>query len=157
MAKERALDMFEVLARIDQKDYSIWDTLSEDQIKEVSPYMLLRWMTGTNNDKQLIFLNRIVNTLLFSVGNDHKELMLKLLTVSSQGGVKRYKWQNHKTLKKAGTKLSLQAVKEYTKESERHAIEAMRLYSPQDILEMGEDLGWQPDEIKALKKELGLK
>jgi hypothetical protein len=157
MAKERALDMFSVLARIDEKDYSIWDSLSEEQIKEVSPYMLLRWMTGTTNEKQLIFLNRIVNTLLFSVGNDHKELMLKLLTVSSQGGQKRYKWINHKTNKKAGSKLALEVVKTYLRESERHAIDAMRLYSPEEIIEMAEDLGWQLDEIKPLKKELGVK
>jgi hypothetical protein len=157
MAKERALDMFQVLARIDAKDYSIWDSLNEEQIKELSPYMLLRWMTGTNDEKQLIFLNRIVNTLLFTVGNDHRELMLKLLTVSASGGTKRYKWQNHKTLKKATTKLSLQVVMDYNHFTERHAIDAMRIYISQDIIEMAEDLGWQNDEIKALKKELGVK
>jgi hypothetical protein len=48
MAKERALDVFQLLAQIDSKNYEIWDSLNDDQKKEFSPLVVMRNGPGSN-------------------------------------------------------------------------------------------------------------
>lgn len=154
------LKPFEILRQLDQKNYDFWNQLTDEQRKSVSPYMLLRWMLGTTNERQLIMANRLVNPLVFSLDSMHNEFLIKLLTVCSQNGPKNYKWTNIKqTIKKSGktSALVIDVLKEYLNESSRHAIQAARLYAPEDIIEMALALGKEDAEIKKLKKELGVK
>jgi len=155
MAKERTLDIFQLLSEIDRKNYSLWDSLSDEQKKEFSPLVTMRWMAGTTDQRQLIFLNEIVNTSVFDIG-DHKELLLKLLTVCSSGSHQRYSWINYRlsgTSKKS--KLSTSLVAEHYRLSMKEAEDVVKLLSPAEIVEIGELQGLQKDELKDLKKEVG--
>lgn len=154
MAKERALDVFQLLAQIDRKNYEVWDTLTDEQKKEFSPLVVMRWMAGTTDPVQIIFLNEIVNVSVFPLG-DHKELLLKLLTVCSNGGTKRYSWINYKVSggKKTG-KLSTALIANQYNMSIKEAEDARRLFSPEEIMELAEIHGLQKEEIADLKKEL---
>lgn len=152
MAKERALDIFWLLDKIDKKDYHIWETLTEEQRKEFSPLVTMRWMTGTSDPMQLLFLNEIVNLSVFSLP-EHKEFLLKLLTVCSNGKSKRYQWINYKTGTKKPKK-AVQLLAEHLNVSEKEAEDSLRLFNAEEVLEVAEQHGWQKDEIKELKKEL---
>lgn len=153
MAKERALDVFQLLARIDQKDYDIWDSLSDDQKKEFSPLVVMRWMAGTTEPVQIIFLNEIVNISVFQLG-EHKELLLKLLTVCSNGKPKRYSWINYKVAGGKKSKRATELIATHYNMSLKEANDSRRLFSPEEILELAEIHGLQKEEIAELKKEI---
>jgi ketosteroid isomerase-like protein len=51
--------------------------------------------------------------------------------------------------------MALDIVKEYYDFSEREAKQSLPLLSSEDVIQLAEELGYQVDEIKKLKKELG--
>lgn len=152
MAKDRALDLFALLSSLDAKDYDLWDKLTDEQRKEFSPYMTLRWLMGTNDQRQLVFLNELVNPVVFAFGSQHKELLLKLFAVCTSGQRQRYTWRNFKSNKKASKALDL--VKERYGYGDREAKDALKLLSKDDLIELAESVGWQKEDVNALKKEL---
>lgn len=154
MAKERALDIFMLLGEIDKKNYNLWDSLSEEQKKEFSPLVTMRWMAGTTDQRQIIFLNEVVNLAVFNISN-HAELMMKLLTVCSSGAKKRYTWINYKMSSAKKNKKAVELIAEHYQMSLKEAEDTARLFSPEEIMELGEAQGLQKDELKLLKKEAG--
>jgi len=153
MAKERALDIFMLLEQIDRKNYAIWGSLTDEQRKEFSPLVTMRWMAGCTVPVQLILLNEIVNLSVFSLP-DHRELLLKLLTVCSSGKSKRYQWINYKAAGGRRSKRAVDLISEHYKMTEREADDARRLFSDEEIMQLAEDQGWQKDELRDLQKEL---
>ena len=154
MAKERTLDIFPLLSQIDRKNYDVWDHLTEEQRKEFSPLVTMRWMAGTTDQRQVIFLNEIVNLAVFSLP-DHKELLLKLLTVCSSGSPKRYTWINYKLTSGKKQKKAVELVSTHYRLSFKEAEDVLKLLSPAEVMEIGELQGLQKDELKDLKKEIG--
>ena len=153
MAKERALDVFMLLGEIDRKNYGLWDTLSEEQKKEFSPLVTMRWMAGTTDQRQIIFLNEIVNMAVFNIG-EHKELLLKLLMVCSSGNKQRYNWINYKLGGTKKAKRAVELVADQYHMSLKEAADAIKLFSPQELMDLGEAHGLQKDELKDLLKEI---
>jgi len=154
MAAERALDIFNLLSEIDRKNYDLWDTLSEEQRKEFSALVTMRWMAGTTDQRQLIFLNEIMNVSVFNIG-DHKEFLLKLLTVCASGEKKRYNWINYKLSGSKKAKLATSLVMSHYRLSAKEAEDVVKLLSPAELMELGEMNGFQKQELKDLKKEVG--
>jgi hypothetical protein len=156
VAKERALDIFVLLDQIDRKNYDLWDKLTEEQRKEFSPLVTMRWMTGTTDPLQLIFLNEIVNIMVFPLG-DKKELFLKLLTVCSNGRPKRYQWINYKTSGSGKKqKRATQLIAAHYQLSIKEAEDSRLLFSVEELMELGELHGLQKDELLNLRKEVSL-
>ena len=153
MAKERALDVFQLLGQIDKKDYDIWDRLTDEQKKELSPLVVMRWMAGTTEPIQLIFLNEIVNTSVFQLGDAHKEFLLKLLTVCSNGKQKRYSWVPYKVAGR-GSKKIIDLIATHYRISPKEAEDSRRLFSNEEIMTLAEIQGLQKEEINDIKKEL---
>jgi hypothetical protein len=151
--KKRALDIFHLMSEIDRKKYDIWDHLTDDQKKEFSPLVTMRWMAGTTDERQIVFLNEIVNLAVFNLP-EHKEFMLKLLTVCSSGSTKRYSWINYKLTSAVKRKLAVQLVATHYNFSLKEAEDSVQLFSADELLELAEAQGWQKDDVKALKKEL---
>ena len=54
MSEKFKLDIFDLLKRINSGDLHIWETLSEEERKSISPYVLSQWMFGTTNKLQII-------------------------------------------------------------------------------------------------------
>lgn len=153
MAKERALDIFTLLEQIDRKNYQLWDSLTEEQRKEFSPLVTLRWMAGTTDPVQIIFLNEIMNPTIFPLG-DKKEFLLKLLTVCSNGKLKRYQWINYKVGGSKKMKKSVELIASHYKLGPKEAEDTRRLFNEEELIELAEANGWQKDEIKELLGEL---
>lgn len=150
--KPRALDIFTLLDQIDKKNYYIWDSLTEEQRKEFSPLIVMRWMAGCTDPAQIVFLNDIVNVSVFVLGN-HKEFLLKLLTVCSNGKQKRYQWINYRMTKqtKKNQKV-IELISSFYKMSYKDAEDSVKLFSTEEIMELGEMSGLQKEELKDLKK-----
>lgn len=145
---DRKLDLFALLASLDQKDFDAWSNLSEDERKEVSPYMLLRWLSGCGDPEQLDRLGFIAAPCIFEFGKK-PELALMVLAACTVNGRKRYKWTAPKATLKASKAVDLIAAS--YKMSRKHATEVLPMFSQAELIELAESQGWQKDELKELK------
>jgi len=144
------LDIFRLLSDIDNpRNGDIYEKLTEDERKSFAPLVVMRWMTGTSDERQIMLLNEFVNPNVFTLSN-HPHLLMQLLQVASSKKSKRYAWLGVKSQKKNVE--CLEVIKQYFGLSEREA----KTYSfpPQDeLMQMAEELGWDKDKIAKLKKE----
>lgn len=147
-----AFELFDSLSKISRGDQQWFDRLSDEDKKSAAPFVLGRWLTGTSDSAQLIRLNTFVNPYMFSMGQD-KALLFKLLAAACTGKTTRYQWIKAPSATKA-TKRSLEAIKQYYDISTREAALYAINISGADLIEMAEELGWDSDELKKLKKEV---
>lgn len=146
-------DIFKLLDRLSVKDKKFFDELSEQDLKALQPLVLMRWMSGTTDARQIFFLNELANPMMFPLYK-HKELLLNLLMISSSGKVKRYFWNKPKNNKKTSTPQMIEVVRQYFGYSTLQAKDALSLLKDEDIIGYAQYLGYQTPEIKALTKEL---
>ena len=99
--KTHTLDLFnDILPALDRGDMKYYSRLSEDEKKAVSPWILMRWMTSSQNDSGqpagLIAVNNLVNHNFSHLGakasagrQGHAELQWMLLAMCGSGSVRR--------------------------------------------------------------------
>ena len=146
------LDIFDTLAKIDNKNTgNLYAKLTEDERKGFSPLIVMQWMSGTSDERQIMLLNEFVNPYVFPLAK-HPELLMRLLQVSSSKVARRYSWIAVKSKKKKAE--AWRAVSEYFDLSDREVALIKPFPSDEEVLSMADDLGWQKDEIKKLEKEL---
>ncbi len=146
-------DIFKLLDKLSLKDKKFFDDLSEEDLKALQPLVLMRWMSGTTDARQVFFLNELLNPMVFPL-TKHKQLLLDLLMICSSVKVKRYFWNKTKNNKKTSTPHTIELIKQYFGYSTIEAKQALPLLSNEDILEYATYLGYQTTEVKAIKKEL---
>lgn len=147
----KRLDIFQILGQLNRKQ-DILAHLSEDEIKQIQPFVIMRWLTGSNNAKQIYFLNELINPQVFAL-NRHKELVAKLLTVCTFGVSQQYKWIPPVSNNTSFPNISDMLIKAYQcKTSEAKSI--ISLLSDEDILSIATELGYQQEEMTKIKKEL---
>lgn len=152
MGKKFSLDIFDLLGKLNNpRAGDIYEKLTDEEKKGFAPLVVMRWMSGTSDERQIMMLNEVVNPYVFPLGK-HPHLLMQLLQVASSKTNKRYKWLGVKS-KKKNTE-TLRVLKESLEMSDRE----VRLLDPlppkEEILKMAEHLGWQKDEMDKLKKEL---
>jgi hypothetical protein len=145
------LDIFDLLGKLNSsKSGDIYSKLSDDEKKGFAPLVVMRWMSGTSDERQIMLLNEFVNPYVFSLGK-HPHLLMQLLQVASSKTSKRYQWLGIKSKKKNVE--ALRAVQEYYGMSAREVKTLNPFPTEAEVLQMAEELGWQKDEITKLKKE----
>lgn len=162
--KNYKLNLFELLDSISLKNVGYFDNLSEDQKKEFSPLVIMRWLTGCNNSRsnparQIYFINEFVNPYVFSLRNkiykhDHSKLLYDLMTITTIG--KKFNYKFIKKQNKRGSKYpkATAVVKQIFQYSSRDAQEAVNILKKEEIISMALSIGCQDNEIKDIKKEL---
>lgn len=150
--KKHKLDLFAILGKLSKNDASFYDDLSDEEQKALHPLVVMRWLTGSSDARQLIFINELVNPLVFPLAN-HKKLLVQLMSLCTSGQNKRYQWIKQKP-KTATLPQCVEVIKDYYGYSTKRAREALPLLDDDHILEYAEYLGRQPDDIKVIKKEL---
>lgn len=78
-----ALDIKRELANVDLRNYSFYDNLTDQEKKEFSPYVLMRYISNADGDRELQewFLertNELVNKDHWTLSKNHKALLWKL-------------------------------------------------------------------------------
>jgi hypothetical protein len=90
---------------------------------------------------------------MFSLGT-HKGLLYKLMTVCGSGKTQRYKWNSVTSKKATNTPYLVSMVKDYYGYNTMNAIDALKILSKADLLNIAEHLGRQKDEIVKINNEL---
>ena len=80
------LKIFDILKELVNKNYGFYDSLSEEDKKSISPYVLYQWLsTSTKNLPKFNEINKYIFEL-----QEHKDLLWKLLCAVS--GKSRCSW-----------------------------------------------------------------
>jgi len=85
-----ALDIKRELNSVDRKVYDFYDNLSDQEKKEFSPYILMRYVSNVqgDNDIQEWFIemtNELVNKHHWVLSKNHKALLWKLFAATGAG------------------------------------------------------------------------
>lgn len=147
------LNIFSVLGNINKKNTSFYSKLSDEEQKSLQPLVLMRWLTGTSDLRQIYFINELVNPFVFPL-NKHKKLLVNLLSVCTSGKFQKYKWIKKHSKKQSNYPVSVSVIKEYFNYSTKDAIECLPLLSKDAILSYAIELGKQKEDIKSIEKEL---
>ena len=146
-----ALDIFDLLGKLNNpKSGDIYAKLSDNEKKGFAPLVVMRWMSGTSDERQIMMLNEFSNPYIFSLGR-HPHLLMQLLQVSSSKTNKRYQWIGIKSKKKNAE--SIKVVSEFYGMSTREVRLLNPFPSEEEILLMAESIGWQKDDIAKLRSE----
>lgn len=151
MADRDAFDLFAFLGQLNRRNLQAYDQLTDEGKKAAHPLVIMRWLSGTSDQAQIVRLNEFSNKYIFSLGSE-KPLLFKLLGASCTGKVARTQW-----IKGPGgstTKLSVEAIKAKYGCSTREANTYLGFVDSADILKFAEDAGWDKDLIKKLQAEL---
>ena len=155
MAFDRSkFDLFDMLAKLGKRDMSAYSSLDEEGKKAASPLVIMRWLSGTSDQAQIVRLNEFANKYVFSLGQD-KDLLFKLLAASCTGKSSRFNWVKGPGSK--NTKLAVQAVKSKFGCSIREADQHLRFLENSDVVQYAEEAGWDKDQLKKLQLELNPK
>ncbi|NBP00737.1 MAG: hypothetical protein EBU90_11520 [Proteobacteria bacterium] len=84
------LDIKRELAAVDTRDHDFYNGLSDEEKKAFSPYILMRYTSNANGDRELQewFLettNEYVNKHHWTLSKNHKELLWKLFASTGIG------------------------------------------------------------------------
>lgn len=97
--EKQDLDLFEVLAALDKKDYGYYDKLSEEQQKKFVPFMMTHWMSQikANGGLQAYYVRSVdyhANQHLFNeYVQKHPKLQWHMLCAASPGlGKQFHQW-----------------------------------------------------------------
>lgn len=147
------LDVFRVLRNINQRNKGFFSELTDEEIKAFHPLVVERWLTGTDDPSQIIFVNELVNRFVFSLPND-KELVYKLMTICTSGGFQKYQWTRTKSKYQSNLSATLKVIEEYFDYNQSQALGCLPLMSNEEILELADEIGCEKEVITKIKKEL---
>lgn len=125
-------DLFGFLKEMNKGNYRYIDTMSEDETKKISPFVLLMWCNGAESAPEVhtVLTDTYVNEYVFSLAK-HPKLLHKLFFAANEGmGNTRYKFK--KTATKDDMK-QLKAICYYHQCSEREARDYMKILTKSDL------------------------
>jgi hypothetical protein len=152
--KKKKLDIFRVLKALDNKDVNFFSSLTDDEKKDLQPFLVARWLSGTYSKQQVYLINEVANEYLFSLYK-HKELLWYLMTMCTTGKLQRYAW-NKSVANTSSTPIAVNIIKQYFGYCRKDAERVVKILAPHTIEEMAMDMGWQDDDLNKARKELGL-
>ena len=153
------LDLFSVLAHLDQNNLGVYDSLraEPDMLKELErnvSWMLPQWVTGATNDEAHTDLidsfNVICNDGWFDLYG-HPELQTKLLACCGTGRKVRHKYYKPSKALHLGKMMELLEGK-YEDIREEEAEMWVRRSTKAGMISFAESLGYQEKEVKELTK-----
>lgn len=151
MASKIALS--DMLGAIDKNDIYFYRNLDEEQKKEFSSWMAMRWASSATGDALLhhiMMTNEIVNKD-FSVIAKHPELQWMLLAITGTGSKQRHEWiKPPRGKKKNKVQTFLREIYPDMKDEDLELLE--QINSVKELKELAADHGYQKSDIKDIFK-----
>lgn len=124
-------DLFTFFKKANAGDFGYVDSMTDDEVKAISPYVLLGWSMGasTNNAIHVIMTDSVMNDKVFGMSK-HPRLMLKAFIAANCGiDNARYKY-----VKSGGSKANkeTQTIAKYYQCSLREARDYARILTDDD-------------------------
>lgn len=163
MAKEKKIDIFSVMRKLDAGNKNIYSSMSDkDAIKELDSFigfLALRWMSVAEGDKNdaafcLEAVNEIANPSYFKLSGHH-ELQAKLLAVAGARKRIRHGWISPPK-KKIGALAARVVLEMYPHLKDDEVALWIDECGKEAVVDLARRIGWQEDETKKLEKELGI-
>ena len=149
------LTIKEEMRAIDQRDTGWWDTLTEEEQKKVSPWVLMRYTSAcdTNHDQirdhYLTLTNDLVN-VQFNTLRHHPQLQHRLLQVVGIGKTQYHPWiAPGKRQKKDKVADWLLSIYPHLNDDE---LDILLESDKKEIIALAESAGMSDKDIKALFK-----
>lgn len=143
--------IFDILGAFGRGPRNMFDEMTDDDLKSIHPYVLLRWLAGSNDPALIVWLNATANVSNNSQ-HRHKRLNLSIMQTVRGLGV-RPKWIAPPARSKKSSR-AITVIKESLLCSTRDAEAHLSVIDAQTVIEEAQRLGWQPDDIKKLTQEL---
>tara|TARA_B100002019_G_C21115437_1_gene520623 strand:- start:371 stop:811 length:441 start_codon:yes stop_codon:yes gene_type:complete len=136
-----------VLAAIDKKDYGFYDRLTPELQKQLSPFLLNRYVSLVKGSSELqaYYLmagNQRVNCTYFELAKHPKLVWQLLCTVSPGMGTQFHQWVGHKKKDKNNSSKRLKDVERFHPRAKNDELEMLaNLYTDKEIKDIGELYG----------------
>ncbi len=130
-------DLFKFFDEMNKGNFSYVDSLSDDEVKSLSPFVLLMWMHGAQQNKVLhtLLTDWYCNVRVFSLSK-HPRLLLKLF-VAANGDIDSTRYKFKKSTGNEATK-NAKAVAGYYQCSLSEAKDYLRILTKEDVKEIVE-------------------
>lgn len=169
--KEFKLDMFELLAALDRRDFKFYSNLTDEQKKAFAGIVAMRWMSNApygdieDNEFHILMVNGAANQHFWnSEITNHPELQYLMLACCGTGSTTKPKrapsWSKtkHEWIKGPAKKNKNKAIKvlsEYCPTAnDEELLMFFEMNDMEEIIQIAKMLGYQDKQIKELKKEL---
>ncbi len=151
----RALDLFNsVLPNLDAGNFEFYNSLTDQQKKEFSPFVIMKFMSAVRNKKDipyhLIAVNRAVNRDFWEL-SDYPDLQYLLLAACGSGSKKRHYFPG-KQLSDTPIFKFLKDCYPFMKADEVQMF--LDINGPDDIIQLAKDFGMQDSELKKFMKDV---
>ena len=156
VTKTNKLPLKDILAAIDMNAKNVWDELSDDERKQVSFYLLNRYVSaikGKTEDKQLqIFkTNEYYNKNFFTLSSKHKKLLWYLLcmTANNSKSIRYHEWIGYKQKVSNSTAKAMKFLEKLYPSRKQDELKLLaRINSTKELKQLAEDLGMTKEQIK---------
>lgn len=106
LLKIMALDIKRELKAVDLKNYDFYDNLTDQEKKEFSPYVLMRYTANVQGDREIQewfveMTNELVNKNHWDLSKNHKALLWKLFAATGAGITTYHPYLKAKSKEKA--------------------------------------------------------
>jgi hypothetical protein len=150
--KANILSLPDILEAMDLRDLDFYKNLSPEQKKEVSFWLLMRYMSssGKNIEHHLMMVNDLVN-YNFSALMKHPELQWMLLALCGTGKIQNHRWiPPPKGIKKNKLEEEILRIYPLLKDDELEMI--LTINSQEELIQFFKDNGYDDKTIKELFK-----
>lgn len=141
------------MANLDSKNRDFYNSLSEEEQKKFSVYLMLRWGSCVESSPEieayyLLSTNQNLNMHFFDISNHPNLQWLCASSISPGIGNMKHTWISHKKKSNVNNK-TIKFLKEIYPNYKDDEIETLgRLNSKDDIKRLARDFGWSDDRIK---------
>jgi hypothetical protein len=91
------LSIWNEMIAVDKKDYDYYDRLTDDQKKQFSPYLIMRWSSTVEGNNDIakyyaVATNEFANTNFFDLSKHKKLQWLSICAISPNIGKQKHYW-----------------------------------------------------------------
>ncbi len=158
VTKTNKLPLKDILAAIDMNAKNVWDELSDDERKQVSFYLLNRYVSaikGKTEDKQLqIFkTNQYYNKNFFTLSSKHKKLLWYLfcMTANTSKSIRYHEWIGYKQKVSNSTAKAIKFLEKLYPTKKQDELKLLAtINTTKELKQLAEDMGMPKEQIKKI-------